>query len=639
MKRPNLNASESRNSAHVHTWVTAEDPYKHNDNVFGLPDAWILLKRRKRLIATIVLSSTLLAAIATYMAPKTYTANSAIVLERKELRPFASDQSLQSLDRDRSAAETEMDVLRSRQFAGSVVDNLNLTNNPIFISTASEVGKIENILTGSFRYLVEIFWDLSPRAKISTEKIERDKAISMLLAQFDVRRNGESLAVEIKVTGPSAKLAASIANTIAKMYVESSLEFKRDERIADKERALKTRGAVRFLRQNIAQPLLVTLRSEEARLQQTKDELASSFGKNHPRIVALDAQLASVQSQIEGEVQRIILDLEAESLKPSARILSLAEVPASRSFPKPKVIIPAAFLGSAFLAVLLAILVEATDTRIRSGRRTERLLKIPNLGYVPKIRKNRRVSNTKPRSLLAGSHNLTFTEAERSIYMASRFSDISKRNSVVMITSCLHGGASASMAWGIAASAAADGRTTVYIDFDHQNHVAVKMSEITRGPTLIERYLRDETFLVEVIQRIPNAPRLGFIDATGALLHPGKSLNSEMLLELFTVIKKSGYDFIVLHAAPVLASGDANWLSPFVDGVILSVSWGKTTEEQLLDAASQLRMNRAPLIGTVIDEVDPVVHANYGYGGSVLTAEFVPAANLPQIGAHDEIPR
>ena len=374
-------------------------------------------------------------------------------------------------------------------------------------------------------------------------------------------------------------------------------------------------------------------------MQQTKDELASSFGKNHPRIVALDAQLASVQSQIEAEVQRIILDLEAESLRPSARILSLAEVPASPSFPRPRVIISAAFLGSAFLAVLLAILVEATDTRIRSGRRTERLLKIPNLGYVPKIRKNRRESNTKPRSLLAGRHNLTFTEAERSIYMASRFSDVSKRNSVVMITSCLHGGASASMAWGIAASAAADGRTTVSIDLDHQNHVAVNMSEITRGPTLIERPLRDEKFLVEVIQRIPNAPRLGFIDAAGALREPSGSLNSEMLLKLFAVIKKSGYDFIVLHAPPVLAAGDANWLSPFVDGVILSVSWGKTTEEQLLDAASQLRMNRAPLIGTVIDEVNPKVHAKQSYGGSVLTAELVPVANLPQIGADDVIPR
>ena len=163
-----------------------------------------------------------------------------------------------------------------------------------------------------------------------------------------------------------------------------------------------------------------------------------------------------------------------------------------------------------------------------------------------------------------------------------------------MITSCIDSKASASTAWGIAASAAADGRNTVFIDLDFNNHIAVDMSETQRSPTQIGRYLRDETFLVEVIQRIPNSPKLGFIDATGALREPSRSLNSKRLLELFAAIKKGGYDFIVLHAPPVLAAGDANWLSPFVDGVILSASWGKTTEEQLIDAATQLRMNRAP---------------------------------------------
>jgi uncharacterized protein involved in exopolysaccharide biosynthesis/Mrp family chromosome partitioning ATPase len=615
MIRSNTKAFSSKNSSDVNTWVTAEGPQQQHDNDFGLRDAWNLLKRRRQLITIIVLSCTFLAALAAYGAPKTYTAYSAIVLERKDIRPFAIDLSSQSIDRDRSAAETEMDVLRSRQFVGRVVDFLNLPNDPLFVSIANGIGGIENDFKAP---------------------VDRDKAISTLLTQFDVTRNGESLAVEIKVKGPNAKLSANIANTIAKLYVESSLEYKKDERIADKERAHTTRGAVRFLQQSIAQPLLVTLRAEEARLQETKDELSSRFGRSHPQIIALDAQILSVQSQIEGEVQRIILDLEAESLKPSARILSLAEIPSTPSFPKPTIIISAAFLASACFAILLAIVFEATDTRIRSGKRTALLLHVPNLGYVPKIRKNRRVSIIKPGSLLAGNHNVTYTEAERSIYLAGRFSHVNKQNSVVMITSCLRSEGGASIAWGIAVAAAADGRTTVYIDLDHHNRPAKDTPDATRDPSPIQHYFRDKTFLVEVIRRIPNAPRLGIIDGTGALLHSGRSLNSEMLLELFAVIKKSGYDLIVLHAPPVLASGDANWLSPFVDGVILSVSWGKTTEAQLIDAATQLRMNRAPLIGTVIEEVDPVIHANYGYGSPLLATEFVLAADSPQISAHDE---
>ena len=91
--------------------------------------------------------------------------------------------------------------------------------------------------------------------------------------------------------------------------------------------------------------------------------LPVKYGKNHPQIVATDSQIASVQAMIDSEVRRIILDLEAGSLKPSARILSLAEVPTSPSFPKPGIVIPVAFVGSVLLAFLLAILLEATDTQ------------------------------------------------------------------------------------------------------------------------------------------------------------------------------------------------------------------------------------------------------------------------------------
>lgn len=577
------------------------------DDTVGLMDVWVFVKRRIWFVASIVFACTLLAAIASITVSKTYTASSAVVLERKDIRPFATDASSQSLDRDRSAAETELDVLQSRQFAGRVVDQLNLTENPIFISTARGTA---SVVTKTFRYFTRFLQDFSVTP--SNRKIKRDRAITTLLENFKVNRKGDSLAVEIRVSSQNAELAATIANTIATLYVESSLEFKQEERIEDKNRALSTRGAVGFLRQSIAQPLLVTLRAEEARLQQVRDELATKYGKNHPQIITSESQIASIRAMIDAEVKRIISDLEAESLKPSARVLSSAEVPTSPSFPIPGIIIPAAFVGSTLLAFLLAILFEAMDTRVRSGRRTSRLLQIPNLGYVPKMPKNLLMSNAKLRSPHIVGRNSNFTEAERSIYMASRFSDVSKANGVVMITSCIDSGASASMAWGVAASAAADGRNTMFIDLDFDKHITMDMSEPEARPNLIEHYFKEKTSLGEVIQKIPNAPKLGFIDATRALREASSSLNSEKLPQLFAAIKKIGYDYIVLHAPPVLAAGDAEWLSPFVDGVILSASWGKTTEEQLLHAASRLRMNRAPLIGTVIDEVDPVVHANHG---------------------------
>jgi Mrp family chromosome partitioning ATPase len=109
---------------------------------------------------------------------------------------------------------------------------------------------------------------------------------------------------------------------------------------------------------------------------------------------------------------------------------------------------------------------------------------------------------------------------------------------------------------------------------------------------------------------------------------------------LLATIRNRGYEFIVLHTPPVLSAGDASWLAPFVDGVILTATWGKTRETHLADAASQLRMNRAVLIGTVIDQVNVGKHVSRGYGGFVMPAELTtPASSFGQARVNGKIPR
>lgn len=595
-----------------------------NGQTVGLSDVWALIKRRHWLILSVVVGCTLLAVVACYVLPTTYTASSVVVLERKDIRPFATDAALTSLERDRSAAETEMDVLQSRQFAGRIVDQLNLIRNPSFNPYATNGPEPKSLNQQLLEYPKKAM-GVGPSAKaariVPDEQEQRDRAISVLLSQIDVSRTGESLAVRITVSNPEPRLAVEIANTIAKLYVESSLEFKQDERIADTQRALNTGGAVAFLRQSTTQPLLITLRNEEARLLQNKAELGAKFGKNHPQMIEADSQLAGVRRMIGDEVQRILSDLEAESLKPSARIVSTAALPNSPSFPKPGIIIPAAFAGSTLLGLLLALMLETTDTRVRSGQRTAQLLRVPHLGYVPKISKQK----LKRFHSSSGWNSVTFAEAERAVYMACRYSDAKQAHRTLMITSCRPDTANASTAWGIATAAASDGRPTVFVNLDvHQTNAPYPSS--TKRSEPIERYLRKEAPLPEIIQTIPTLPGFGFIDMAPIMIEPFITMDADRLGELVADLKQSGYDLIVLHAPPVLATGDANWLSPFVDGVVVIANWGKTTEEELLDAVSQLRLNHANLIGTVINQVNAKIHTRHHYGGFVLTAERAPTS-------------
>ena len=601
----------------------------------GLLDAWGLVKRRIGTIATVVIGCTLLATIAVLTLPKTYSATSAVVLERKDVRPFATDASLQSLDRDRSAAETEMDILQSRQFAGRVVDRLDLVKDPNFNPYAGSEKERDRDILAYLKQLIGL-----PSSATHSEppalSVQRDRAISTLLSKYDVARNGESLAVRIVVSNQKPKLAEKIANTIAMMYVESSLEIKQDERVADKQRAITTGGAVSFLRQGIAQPLLQTLRSEEARLEEERAELAANLGEDHPKIINKNSQIATVRKMTSDEVQRILSDLEVESLKPSARIVSLAEVPNSPSFPVPGIIIPAAFAGSTLLAFLLALMLETADTRIRSSRQTSRLLQIPNLGYLPEMRRNKLAA--RPASI-SDRDNMSCTEADRAIYLACRSSGGGISRRVVMVTPCQERGASTSTAWGVAMAAAADGRVTMFVDFDLRERGGPFRTTTKRSHASNGLYLDNQVLLAEVLQKDPSAPLFSFTDATHAFCDPGLPLNSNRLLALLSTIKNRGYEFIVLHASPVLSAGDASWLAPFVDGVILTATWGKTTENQLADAASQLRMNRAVLIGTVIDQVNVGRHVSRGYGGFVMTQELTSGGSFDQVRFNGKISR
>ena len=76
-------------------------------------------------------------------------------------------------------------------------------------------------------------------------------------------------------------------------------------------------------------------------------------------------------------------------------------------------------------------------------------------------------------------------------------------------------------------------------------------------------------------------------------------------VQLLLAKLSASYDMIIIDTAPVLIVEDANWLSPFVDAVLLVVRFGRTSEQELISAVARLNMNRAPLIGTVLNGVDP----------------------------------
>ena len=374
----------------------------------GLIDGLMLLQRQRWLIGISVAICTLLAVIVTFSLPRVYVASSTVVLERKDSRPFESDVQLKSQDRDRSGAETEMDIMTSQLVAGHVVDALDLVEDPAF---NKYMGTMEQ----------------SGAEADASNELRRDEAIATLISQLSVSRKGESLAISIRVANSNPKLAARIADSVADTYVAISMDFKR--KFASK--------ALQFLKERGSNPLLTGLRNEDAKLQQTRAELAAKFGNNHPEIQAIEAKIEQVRVMISSEFARMSEDLDNETERPSARVLSRAQIPTEPTYPQSNLIILGAFAGSALLSIIMALVVEGLGTAIRSGEQTMQLLQIPNLAYVPIVRKSWIGPRLDPVQEILKQPQAGFAGSMRSLYLACRLPNSDRPHQVIMLTSCL----------------------------------------------------------------------------------------------------------------------------------------------------------------------------------------------------------
>jgi capsular exopolysaccharide synthesis family protein len=589
--------------------------YRQPDiGMIGLNEGIALLRRRFRLIATVVTVSTILAAIVSFNLTKIYAANATIVLERTETRPY---DMVEREVRDRSATETEMDIIESREVAGRVVDALHLVDDSRFNTYLQRPGvaardemQVQAWLYDYFSWLPEPVLDLlslappSPDGPLPSFAMQRDRAISSLLPQLTVSRTGESLAMSVRVANTDPNLAATLANAVATNYVAYSLELKRGPAERD----------VTTLPDIASQSFLMSLRSEEARLLRERAQLASLFDKNHPKILNADAAIASARKMIDDEMSRIALERSSQAQKPSARVVSEAEVPTSPSFPKPNVIVAGGFVGSFVLAILLALLIEGADKRIRTGDRTAKILGVPNLAYVPQIPKGRGWRSQKPYKYMQTHTHSAFAEAMRSLYLACRVSNTDRPHQVIMLTSSLPDEGKTSLAFGLAITASADGRRTVLVDLDlHKGGVRRALGGNYAGPSL-QNFFRGECTLADVVEGSPDVPGLDII-ATSTQPAKDARLSSSRLREMIQALRAE-YDVIILDTPPILIVDDANWLAPIVDAVLLIVRWDKTKEDTLAEAAGRLRINCAPIVGTVINRVDPKVQLRHGYGGT-----------------------
>lgn len=366
---------------------------------------------------------------------------------------------------------------------------------------------------------------------------------------------------------------------------------------------------------------------DDLQLDITVEELAMSVNATVPLDTVLinvtvddtDAvQAAQIANAIGREFSRYVATIEQPADgSPSlikVSVVRQADVPTSPISPRTLVNLAIGLLAGLLIGFGLALLREALDTTVQDEGDLEIINEVlgrpvPVLGAVvrdPDAPKRPLIVHVDPQSARA--------EAFRSIRTNLQFIDIDNPPRTIVITSSLPEEGKSTSASNLAISLAQAGFRVALVEADLRRprlaqylgvEGAVGLTDILVGRALLSDVLQPWGGMsLDVLASGTPAP------------NPSELLGSHAMLSLIKELEDS-HDIVILDAPPLLPVTDAAVMSAHAAGAILIVRAGKTTRDQIEQAAMALRSVDARLLGVVMTMVPQKARRNaYEYGYS-----------------------
>ena len=338
-----------------------------------------LLMRRRWVLAGVGLSVFALSAVALLARPPQYAAVAQLRMNTPSQNVMDSRQAPgRTPAAENGVTDTEVEVLKSRALAASVVRDLDLTRDPQFNPALSPPGPLRRLLGGG-------------AGPAPSPAVQMEQTIDRVQSGLTVRRSGATSVVDLEYEAGDPDKAAALANAFAQRYLAGQLESKvnatrnagqwldsrlaglRDQVVAA-EAAVQTYKAQNGLLSASGETLteqdisnlnaqLATARAAQAeaaaRLSTARSQLArgstgedvgealnstvvqqlrgqraevsrqvadfeTRYGPRHPEMIKARRQLADIDGQIRAEIRRIVSNLEAQAQVASQRTASIA---------------------------------------------------------------------------------------------------------------------------------------------------------------------------------------------------------------------------------------------------------------------------------------------------------------------------
>ena len=275
------------------------------------------------------------------------------------------------------------------------------------------------------------------------------------------------------------------------------------------------------------------------------------------------------------------------------------------------------------LGIGLVLLVEALDTRVRSGEEVADRLGVSLLGRIPE-----------PPRKLREQHGLVMlhepygrgAEAFRMLRTNVELANIEIDAKVIAVASALPDEGKSTTIANLAVALERGGQRVVLVDLDLRQPSLAKFFDpsarwgvtdvaVGRVP-LADALLRMN---VEEFLEAPNGasreghPQLDILVAGMVPPNPGEFISSRRLASILDELRRQ-YDVVLIDTPPIFSVGDALALSAHIDAFMLVNHLGLTRRGELHDLRGALAFARCDILGTVLTGASGSDAFGYGAG-------------------------
>lgn len=670
----------------------------------------ILLKRRWTVLA-VFFALVGFAACYSFSATPIYQATTQLLIERQQPRVLDTRIGAQAdYYPGEEFYQTQYKLLESPTLAKKVVDKLGLKTHPAF---------------------ADLLRDLPPEASANDLKRAQEKVTAAVAEGLTVTPVRNSRLVNLSYQSPDPHLAARMANAFAEGFIDYSLDlrfaasqeaahwlqqklaegrkkleeseaklirYKRANNIValeDKESITAQRlehlnkellaaqtkrleAETRFqevsqgraIREVLTNPLIQTLKAEEAKIIAQISEMGKKYGEKHPRMIQLHTELGATRAKIGLEMSQIsqsikneykMAQVQEENLRKaleaqkdatqdlgekgvSYRVLlrdvetnralyenmlkSLKETTATENVPAtnirivyaaapPEVPVKPRKVRNLFLAVLLgailgvaaALGLENLDTTLKTPEEVEGWLEIPSLAMIPHLDIGPGSTPQElPEVVVHQGQQPLVAEAYRSLRTSIFFATPGQAARTLLITSSLPKEGKSLTAANLAAVMAQAEPQVLLVDADLRRPSLHRLF-------LVEKQLGLSNFLVGEISDLPAVPtpipHLFVVPCGHIPPNPSELLHSQRMQEFLHLAQKR-FTRVILDSPPLMSVTDAAILATLVEGVILVVRAESVPRRAAMDSREQLLEVRANLLGALLNDIP--LHRNvYSY--------------------------